>query len=447
MLGQLVCLGRHTLTGVVATTGGVFSDWSSHYRLYSQERFDTNAVFSVVRREVLQNLGENQPMVVAMDDSILRKRGPKIHGVAWRRDPLGPPFNVNFVRSQRVLQLSGALSCGDCPESRMVPLDFRHVPTPAKPGKKADEAQWTEYRKACNECRISLHGLDRLTSLRRQLDEDGSVETPLWVVVDGRFTNGTLMKNLPERSLLIGRIRGDAKLYYLPPESSMKTGRRRIYGAQAPTPEELRQGEEYAWEKVSAWACGRMHEFRVKVLKPLRWRASSDKVDAQIMVIAPLGYRLRKNSRVLYRKPAYLICTDAGLAPEKMLQAYLWRWDIEVNFRDEKTILGVGQAQVRKQASTEAVPALSVAAYSLLLLAAHKVSPHSSCCLPPPKWHNRKTDRRASLCSLLALLRHELWNDSICSTRFSDFMTKTVPFKKSEKLLPSLRGALFYAPA
>jgi hypothetical protein len=32
-----------------------------------------------------------------------------------------------------------------------------------------------------------------------------------------------------------------------------------------------------------------------------------------------------------------------------------------VNFREEKTLLGVGQAQVRHAASTQAVPALQVA--------------------------------------------------------------------------------------
>lgn len=446
MLGQLVCLGRHTLTGVAATTGSVFSDWSAHYRLYSHERFDPEAVFSVVRRQIRQNLEENQPMVVAMDDSLLRKRGTKIPGVAWRRDPLGPPFNVNFVRSQRVLQLSAALPAQDCPEARMIPLDFRHVPTPAKPGKKAQEAEWAEYRKACVKCRMSIRGLERLICLRRRLDEDGSEQTPLWVVVDGRFTNRTVMKELPDRTMLIGRIRGDAKLYHLPEKSASKTGRKRIYGSQAPTPEQLRQDEAYPWKTVPAWACGRMHEFKLKVLTPLRWRATSDRVNVQIVVIAPLAYRLRKNSRVLYRKPAYLVCTDPDLSLEQLLQAYLWRWDIEVNFRDEKTILGVGQAQVRNQASTESVPALSVAAYSLLLLAAHKTFPHSSSCLPPPKWRQKKTKHRASLFDLIALLRHELWNDSICSTRFSHFVSSQLLHTKSEKLLPSLAGALFYAP-
>ena len=56
-----------------------------------------------------------------------------------------------------------------------------------------------------------------------------------------------------------------------------------------------------------------------------------------------------------------------------MLQAYLWRWGIETNFRDEKSLFGTGQAQVRNPASVRSVPQMMVAAYSLLLLASIKL--------------------------------------------------------------------------
>jgi hypothetical protein len=41
-----------------------------------------------------------------------------------------------------------------------------------------------------------------------------------------------------------------------------------------------------------------------------------------LVVIAPLGYRLRKGHRMLYRKPAYLLCTDPDLDLALLLQAY-----------------------------------------------------------------------------------------------------------------------------
>lgn len=129
LLSQLVCLGRHTVTGVTATAGAAFRDWSAQYRLYSEARFDPEAVFAVVRDELERQLPEQEPLVVAMDDSLLRKTGTHIPGVSWRRDPLGPRFQVNFVKAQRVLQLSAALPSAENGSARLVPIDFQHVPT------------------------------------------------------------------------------------------------------------------------------------------------------------------------------------------------------------------------------------------------------------------------------------------------------------------------------
>ena len=74
------------------------------------------------------------------------------------------------------------------------------------------------------------------------------------------------------------------------------------------------------------------------------WRTAGVAQVLQLIVIAPLAYRLRKGSRLLYRDPGFLICTDPDLHPRDIIEAYFQRWDIEVNFREEKTLLGVGQA-------------------------------------------------------------------------------------------------------
>jgi hypothetical protein len=446
LLSQLVCLGRHTVTGVTATAGAAFRDWSAQYRLYSQARFDPEAVFAVVRQQLQQQLSPEEPLVVAMDDSLLRKTGTHIPGVSWRRDPLGPRFQVNFVKAQRVLQLSGALPSRENGSARLVPIDFQHVPTPKKPKHKASPAEWKRYGRACRQQSLTRRASQRVEALRQQLDRDGHSQRRLSLVVDGRFTNRTLMKSIPHDTLITGRIRSDAKLYFLPDDQPSGAGRRRIYGPLAPTPEQLRRDESTPWRKVRAFATGRYHDFRVKVLRPLRWRATSDQCEVQLVVIAPLGYRLRKDSKLLYRKPAYLVCTDATLEIEPLLQQYLWRWGIEVNFRDEKTLLGVGQAQVRHPTSAHAVPALAVAAYALLLLAARRAFPckNTPLTFPLPKWRARKPSR-ASTQNLIGLLRHELWADSITSRNFSHFTSQATLNQKSQKPPPSLTGALFYA--
>jgi hypothetical protein len=80
----------------------------------------------------------------------------------------------------------------------------------------------------------------------------------------------------------------------------------------------------------------------------------------QVVVIKPLGYRLRIGSQLLYRQPAFLICTDPDLDLATLLQAYINRWEIECHHRDEKSLLGVDQSQVRNPNSVRRLPQLQV---------------------------------------------------------------------------------------
>jgi hypothetical protein len=164
-------LGRHTVTGLLTTCGLEFHDWSAEYRLFSRHRWPAAAVFAVIRRAVLAELPADAPFCVAIDDSLLHKTGVRIPGVAWRRDPLGPHFQTNFVRAQRVLQFSASVPLSNGAD-RMVPIAFQHAPTPTKPSRKASPGEWENYRHAARLARIPLLASQQIASLRRALDAE-----------------------------------------------------------------------------------------------------------------------------------------------------------------------------------------------------------------------------------------------------------------------------------
>jgi len=446
LLWLILCVSRHTITGLLYTGARQFVDWTADYRLYSKGRVDTGQLFTVVRDEVESLLPPSAPLVVALDDSILRKQGKKIPGLAWRVDPTGPPFQINFVWASRVVELSGAVPYGNQGAARSIPIDFVEAPTPKRPGKKATEQQTERYRELKRQMNINAVGVARVKALRT------ATEREIQLTVDGRFTNRTVLKQLPEGVTLIGRIRSDARLYGIPKEErGPKGGRPRRYGDRLPTPEQIRQDKSIPWQTVKAFAAGKMHEFKVKTLDAVKWRPAGAKQVLRLLVIAPLGYRLRKHGKTLYRQAAYLIITDPGLSLQAALQAYLWRWGIEVNFRDEKSVIGIGEAQVRNPCSVKTVPAVAVAAYSMLLLAGIRAYGADGIPgdLPEPKWLRGSKPRVCPTQRLIAQLRLEAWETQIRAGGFGGFpsepSSRRGPEQKPKKPRSPLASAVLYA--
>jgi hypothetical protein len=138
------------------------------------------------------------------------------------------------------------------------------------------------------------------------------------------------------------------------------------------------------------------------------WRSGAGKRPLRLLVVAPVPYSSGKGQRKYYREPAFLLTTDHHLPVETLLQAYFDRWQIEVNHREMKDTLGIGQAQLRNPRSVPRQPALLVAAYSALLLAGIiRFGDTRSDAFPVlPKW--RRNARRPSCLDLVTVLRQEV---------------------------------------
>lgn len=444
--GIINCVGRHTITGFLTSSGKLFEDWSADYRIFQQDRLKVSGLFDVIRAELVNHLSTQGPVYAHMDDTLLKKTGKKVAGSGWRRDPLGPPFHTNFIWGQRFIQLSLSLPEQAGPSAaRTIPIDLFHAPTVKKPKKsEQDASKWADYHQKQKQTKLSKQGADRIKVLRGKLDGDGAKDRQLIVSVDGSYSNETVLKALPQRTTLIGRIRKDTVLNKLPVVGQKAVGRNRVYGEQLPSPEEIRKAKEYPWLKVDAHAAGKIHSFNVKVVKDIRWRkAGSQRL--QLVVIRPLSYRLTKHSRLLYRKPAYLICTDPQLEIGQLLQAYLWRWGIEVNFREEKTVFGCGQAQVRTKLAVEKVPAFIIAVYAMLQLAAYKVSLQpKKYNLPRSKWYPHKKKVSHTTGDIVNQFRSELYAKNM-EIDFNHFV-KLQSSIQSRKIRPDpTQAALFYS--
>jgi hypothetical protein len=415
-------LGRRTISRTICSLDRAHQDWSADYKFFSRSDWKTEGLFAPVLKDYLRRYPKG-PIGVAFDDTKLAKSGKKIPGASWQRDPLSPPFHVNFLYGLRFIQGSLLFPWyrSEGAGARAVPVRFENAPCAKKPGKRATEEQKQAYGQLKKERNLSAQTLRVMEGLRQQLDEQGARERSLLAVVDGSFCNRTLFRAPLQRVSLLARCRKDARLCM----PARERGRRK-YAAEIFTPEQMRRDDGIAWKRARIHYAGKRRWIRYKILHTVLWRRGAATRPLRLIVIAPQPYRLSKHSRTYYREPAYLLTTDLMSSPRLLIQYYFDRWQIEVNHRDEKSLLGVGHAQVRSSLSVPRHPTFAVASYSMLWLAALQTfgTNRTEQFCPLPKW--RKKTSHYSTLDLLTLLRKEINNETSVSGYLNARMAKNL---------------------
>jgi hypothetical protein len=403
-LGSLVCLGRRCLSRIIWTNGGQHRSWSAEYFLHSRCQWEPQQLFRPILKRALPYCPQKL-VGVALDDTRLRKTGRSIPQAFYQRDPLSPPFHVNLVLGLRFLQASLLVPLHRTATvgTRALPIRFQEVSRVKRPGKKATDQMQKQYREAVKQKNLSRSFVDMGRQLRQELDQAGGQDKILVLAGDGSFCNRTCFGEIPERSILLVRARKDARLCFGAADHS-----RRFYGVDKFTPEQVRQDESRAWKTTKIFYGGKRRKIRYKQLTEVYWQRGARQRPLRLIAIAPTPYRKSKSKRLYYRDPAYLFTSDLRRSAKQLLQIYFDRWQIEVNHREEKDTLGIGQAQLWNVTSVPKQPVLAVAAYSALLLASLKAfgAERGEAYAELPKW--RCNARRPSCLDLITLLRKEI---------------------------------------
>lgn len=403
-IGTLTAFGRRTLSRAICALGHQQQDWSADYRLHARSVWNPHELFQPILRRALPWC-KGRYVAVALDDTRIRKTGRKIPTVGYHRDPMSPKFRFNLMLGLRFLQVALLVPLYRHTKAspRSLPVRFEEVPPWKKPRRKASQEEWAAFRLAVKQHNLSTRSVELIRGLRDSLDQAGGSHKKMLVVGDNSFCNRTLFRANFPRTHIIARARRDIRLCRPAPAAS-----RGVYGAVKFTPEQIRQDPHITWRKVRIFYAGQWRKIRYKQLSGVLWESGALQRPLRLFVLAPIPYYVPGRGRCHYRDPAFLLTTDLLGSPRELLQPYFDRWQIEVNHREEKDTLGIGQAQVRSLRSVPRQPAFAVAAYSALLLASllafgiHRDSHYQ----PKPKWHRGAS--RPSCLDLVTLLRQEI---------------------------------------
>ena len=438
---HLVTYGRRTISRLICSKNTHHQDWSADYRFFSRSVWDPHALFHELFKASLEySEWPNNVILCTLDASLGKKTGKTIPGVATLRDPMSLPYHTNLVRGLRYVAASVVVGPVQHLEyHRALPVYLEVAPPAKKPRKNASETEKHRYQQEKKRQNLSVQGRQAVFRLREHADAlaDGTSRIVV-VTVDGSFCNRHFFKELPSGVIVIARARKDMKLFK-PAETLTRQGkgRRRIYGERLPTPDAIRKDTKtYPWQRMRVYAAGKYHQLRYKSIGPVLWRQGTRGRPMRLLIIAPLRYRKSKNSRLLYRKPAYFLVEDHQLSDELLIQYYFLHWDIEVNHRDAKSLLGLYDAQVRSENSVKRIPQFNALIYSSLLLAGLRAygPQRTDDYLPLPKWR-KAVNRRASTLDILAQFRREIMYTQL-KTELSLANNNSKPKKKNRRKRP-----------
>ena len=406
LLSNLLCIGRHWLTRILCTTNREQQDWSADYRLFSRSPWKAQDLFNPAIHRCLDYLDKDEIICIAGDETKIKRAGRKVKRSCWMRDPLSPPFMVNFIKGIRIIQFAVILPLHRISgvTSRTIPVLFEPIESLEKPKKKAGQKEKAAYNMAKKMNTMSDQSVKHMLSLRKAFDAAGAYSRIILFVLDGGFCNQKVFKAVLERCRRLARCRKDATLCFAANDPACP---RKKYADDKFTPESVRKDESIPYKSGKFFIGGKYRKIRYKEVKNVLWQRGAGMRTLRLIVLAPIPYHLSPNSEANYRNPAYLLTDANDMNICKLIQAYVDRWGIEVNHRDEKQHLGVGDPQVWNDASVDRFPAFIVASYSFLLLASLEAygAKRTDEYLRPPKWQRRRA--RPSCLDLLALLRKE----------------------------------------
>lgn len=451
LLGALLARGKRTVTACLRVVG--LSDekhFQNYHRVLNRAKWNSLLASKILLGLIVVLVPG--AIVIGADDTIERRRGRKINGVGYYRDPVASSRKV-IVKCYGLKWLSMMVLVRLPWFSRVWALPFltalcrakqagqrqkvwrRHRRRPRK-NKQPESKAGAQKKAACalpkSTPRQHKTAVDILMILIRLLNR-WLPQRLVVLVVDGGYAAAKLAlicAGTPNL-VLVFRLRGDVMLYDKPgPEVAGKPGPKPLKGARRLSPKQRAARPDTVWEeKVLDWYGGEKKKMLVYSETAL-WKTESE---------APVEIRY-----VIARDPegklrdGFFATTKLDATPEEILGWVVMRWSVEVTFEEAREHLGMEtQRQWSDLAIARSTPCL-LGLFSLVVLLVQRSHPDGKVPVRTAAWYEKA---EATFSDCLFSVRKHLWRsiESTESGREADLVY--FPVKTWEHLLSCLAGA------
>jgi hypothetical protein len=287
---------------------------------------------------VARLLPADSALTIAVDDTLFKRSGKKVFGVAWHHDgaakgpkPIG--FGNCWVVAGIVVHLP-FLSRPVC-----LPVLAR-LWRPRQTGKIAHARELAEL--------LAARYPDRTVH----------------VVGDAAYV-GERLRDLDGRITWTSRLKVTSVLHELPPPRTGRSGRPRTRGARLGTPADLAAlaVTTNTWRATQVRRYGRTDTVQIAERVCL-WYGSFRSRTVRVILVRDDKPRTRGGDDRGYGLP--LVTTDLESSAEDLVARYASRWGIEQAFADARQILGVGQARNRTRRAVERTVPFGLICFSVV---------------------------------------------------------------------------------
>lgn len=368
---------RRNVTKMILAAGAVDEKHhSAFHRVFATAQWSLDALGLLVFVLILPWVNDGQ-IVVAIDDTLARKRGLKVYGVGMHHDPLISSRRkavTNWGHSWVVLGVIVKFPfCAD--KFFCLPILFRLYISKQTIAKKGGvyrtRPEW------------AVEMLQRLCAAHS--------DRSFHAVGDSAYGGQSVLGALPANCDLTSRLDLDARLYDAPPKRKPKQqGRTPKRGRKLPTPKKMLEGRT---RSLTLNLYGRRDRVRIAETAA-RPHAVPDR-PLRIVAVDP---------KTGGRKPQGFYSTRTGDTGQDVLVRYAMRWSIEEANQNSKGHLGFEEPQGWTRRAVERTAPTAMLLYSLILLWFAKVGHRHYQPLYAP-WYRNKS--RASFGDILATLRRE----------------------------------------
>ena len=326
---------RRTVVGMLL--GGCLQHLWPHDRahyFFARARWEVDQLgLAVAQLVVLLAVPPGADLRVAVDDSVFRRSGRKVHGAGWQHDGSSPARNK--------------LSYGNCFVTAAIlvhlPVCSREIGLPVLarlhlPGKGAGPGK-----------------VETAAALVSQLALAFPARA-VHVVADAAY-HGPALRTLPGNLTWTCRIPRNAVLYALAPPRTGKRGRPRTKGERLGTADDIAAAA--AWATVTVTAYGRREPRHVAEVTCL-WHGSWHTRTVRLI--------LSRDERTASGYDLALVTTDLDASPAMLVTGYAARWGIEQAFADARNVLGAGEARNRVKRAVERTVPFALLTHTLIII-------------------------------------------------------------------------------